>query len=75
MDLIERLECAGNLIGFLQEDSQAIIVRALTKLFNKIGKKRFVEECAVAIRRLANQVYEAKKLNKSTQADQHKTGS
>ena len=60
MDLIDRLRCADNLLGFLTEDSQERIVRVLTKIFEEKGTKRGIEECAVTMRSLADQVYKAR---------------
>jgi len=70
MDLVDRLECAGNLLGFLTDGAQERIVRILTKIFEEQGMKRGIEECASTMRSLADQAYETrKKSNKQIQRD------
>ena len=60
MDLIDKLRCADNLLGFLDENAQERVVRVLTKIFEEKGTKRGIEECAVTMRSLANQLYETR---------------
>ena len=61
MDFIDKIHTSGSITGFLTEDSQERVVRVLTKIFKEKGTKRGIEECAVTMRSLADQVYRARK--------------
>ena len=61
LSLEDRLGLGGDLVGFLDDNAQKRITKILKKMVKEKGINRTIEECAVTMRSLANEIYKARK--------------